>query len=741
VGDVRTHQLIYETFIRPHLPDDGNQIYVELGNYLTDVSQFRDPWAGVGGKASIWEQNVGAFTRYTLLADIVGADGYFDLLLGKPDGDDPQGRRRVPHGLLAQWFREVIYVYSLERHFRDGSTYLIDPDEFKRVYDRHFTQYFPHEHLDYQPLPNGRLDRFEQSAETTPGGDRRRIVDYLDRHIEYVGDLLTKIEHDWARSGTLSGPSLHDVLVRFGHACHALEDFFFHSNFVDLASAIQRGPNDPVPRFDPAEVRDNTDPTGDRIPGRDSVRWDRIDYRRRRQPVFKEGGDGETEFDDEKSRPADIVFTSSIPIPDIFHTFFDAISHLSEHPKVDRDLVRRIKEACEGDAPVAGMLAVVGSLGPNGILTLPEAFMATFVPGEDEFDPATDEARRRRKEARQLRREAHDAYRCLIEHDVLTTAIRSLENQGMVHRSVTEAVAEASRIERTLWDDLPGIADDDSGAARFMMLLLEEGRDQIGKAAKRSSELDDQNREEIANDTEPKHRSGYDASDNDSSAERIGTHSLMSKDSIRKQPLRRQAINGAGFLVSHVTQTMLAQADPSTRSGDGVDWQQLIRHFLTHPEQAETATSQWWRDALEWDRDETNRPASHHVPVAATAALVAERRQEKRRPLLERDYNDLVAEGERRYRHVIATDWVVGSMVWGGLFGAGFGLAGSWEGSPGHKVGGTLLGAAGGMATGAVVSGIGTAVDDRVGSVIGLSVGMGAASAVGYALGHAAKGI
>jgi Extensin-like protein C-terminus len=50
VGNVRTNREIYETFIRPHVPPGDDPIYVELGNFLTDVSQFRDPWAHVGGK-------------------------------------------------------------------------------------------------------------------------------------------------------------------------------------------------------------------------------------------------------------------------------------------------------------------------------------------------------------------------------------------------------------------------------------------------------------------------------------------------------------------------------------------------------------------------------------------------------------------------------------------------------------------------------------------------------------------
>ncbi len=747
MGDIRTHRLIYETFIRGHLPDGVDPIYVELGNYLTDVSQFRDPWAHVGGKASVWRENVGSFSRFTLAADIVGADGYFDLLLGRPDDDDLTGRDRVPHGLLGQWFRAMIYVISLENNFRQGSNYLTEPDEFKRLYDNHYTQYFPHEHLDYQPLATGKLNEFPRSSVPLADGTPRRIVEYLDRHIEYVGDLLTNIEHRWVRRDDPPTPQeQHDALVMFGHACHALEDFFFHSNFVDLASAIQRGAEADVPRFDPAEVRDDTDPDGDRVPPPDSVRWDRIDFRRKRQPVYAADGDGESEFDQNTSTEAEIVFTSSIPIPDIFHTFFDAIGHLSERPRLERSFVDAVNETCRDDAPKAKLLALVMGLGGNGILALPHALMATFVPGEDEFedeDAPEDEAREARlKEAKKLRDDAHKAYRCLVEHDVLAEAARTMVSAGLAHESVADAIAEASRIERELWDALPGFLgiDDDAGAAKFMIQLLEQGRNEVHKATNRSRELDDANRTEKAAGVPPEERSGYVPSDNRSTAERIGTHSLMSKDSIRKQPLRRQAINGAGFLVSHVTKTMALQANPATRAGGGVDWQQLIRHFLTHPEQAgpDLATA-WWRAALEWDRGEASRPDEGHTPIGTTQAEVARRRGEAMRRELQLEYNDLVAEGERRFRRTINGDWVIGSTLWGGLFGAGFGLLGAKGGSASHKVGGTLLGMAGGLASGALVSGVATAIDDRAGSVVGLLVGLGTAVGVGYTFGELAK--
>jgi hypothetical protein len=740
VGDVRTHREIYNTFIRPHLPADP--IYVELGNFLTDVSQFRDPWAHVGGKAAAWRDGVSTLARLTLLADLFGVDAYLDLLLGRPDEDDPQGRRRVPHGKLAAWFREVIYAYALENTFRRHEAphdYLIPPDEFKRLYDAHFTQYFPHEHVDFQPGPQGRLDDFSQSNVDATPGQRRRVVAYLDADIEYIGDLLTLIERDWARSDSLTPAEQRDRLVRLGHACHAVEDYFFHSNFVDLAHEIAR-PGQDVERFQPAETVDEHDPEGDRVPPPASVRWDRLYFRRKRRPIH--GPDGETEFDDEASLAADLAFTASIPIPDIFHTFFDALGHLSEEQSFNvAPLVAQIVESCESGGPTDQLLTSLLALTPDQRRQLPLVLMSAFVPKEDETD-----------EDREARDRAYRAYRCLAERDLLTRMFEHLASTGQVHRSVADAVARACDIEKELWSFLPGFLSDGTGAARFMITLLEQGREEVSRARERSEELDRINIEEKQQGRPPDQRKGYVPSDNGSSGERIGTHSLMSKDSVRKQPLRRQAINGAGFTVSYLVKTLVNQRAAGSPVEAGVDWYELLRHFLTHPDQAGPGPgAEWWRSALEWDRTEAGRPVEGHEPkpvplapgsqpeAARRARTIAERAAERRRGELVLLYNDLSEVGEERYRDAITTDWIHGSMVWSSLVGGISGLVGAGTDSAGTAVLGTLSGMAAGALAGAILSGVGTAISDRAGSVVGLLGALGAAGVGGFAVGRSAR--
>jgi len=726
MGDVRTHAEIYRTFIQPNLPEDVPKVLVEFGNYLTDVSQFRDPWAHVGGKSTVWSEEFNWFLRYTLLADFFGGDNYLDLLLGGREADDGTGI--VLHGKLAEWLREVIYVFSLERRFRgpDGA-YLIDPDEFKRLYDVHFTQYYPHEHLDYQPTVDGKLNVYSQSAATVPGGtDARRIIDYLDADIEYVGDLLTQVERHWARGGSVDDERLHDLLVQYGHACHAVEDFFFHSNFVEFAHA-EASPGSEVAHFDPAETIDDTDPDGDRVPGPESVRWDRIYFRRVRQPIH--GDDGEADFSDTESDDTGMLYTASIPMPDIFHTFIDAIGHLSREPAFDvMPTVEGVLEACESSER-SRLLASLAGLTPAQRRGFPHALMGKMMPAEGETEDDEED-----------REKAYEAYRCLVEHDVLKLAFELAERRGEVHQSSVDAIEKASRIERELWSFLPGFLSGETGAAKFMIKLVEKARKEVSEAAEKTEELDRQNQEDVADDVAVTERKGYVPSDNGTSAERIGTHSLMSKDSIRKQPLRRQALTGAGFTVSYLTKTMVDQMSDATRVPEGVDWYELLRHFLTHPAQAAPSSgTEWWRAALEWDRSPPGRPDEAHdvkdVPASTLGARIAEAQRTRLEPL----YNDLASVGEERFRDTINAEWRAGSAVWGGLLGFGFGWGGAGCDTAEEAVAGMFAGAASGALVSFLLSTIGTAVDDRAGSVVGLLTGVTAASFTGFGVGRLMK--
>jgi hypothetical protein len=80
----------------------------------------------------------------------------------------------------------------------------------------------------------------------------------------------------------------------------------------------------------------------------------------------------------------------------------------------------------------------------------------------------------------------------------------------------------------------------------------------------------------------------YLASNNTDSAQNIGTHTLMAKDSVAeaKLPLRTQADRFARDAVAVVIKLLAKRVKQSGRVQDYVDWGEFLRRLLCHPAQA-----------------------------------------------------------------------------------------------------------------------------------------------------------
>src|SRR5690349_16978318 len=168
MGDVQTHAEIARSVV-PLLNTPEAPIF-EIGNWLTDVSQFRDPFAHIGGKPRIYLEMLNHFAgipRFANLGDVfLGMDNYLDELCGvAPDGRaigvrpgaDP-AQDRPDDGMLARWFRAILVLITCNPQrlaplkLQPGlSTF--SKAELKAVFDARFTQYFPHEHVDFPPFP------------------------------------------------------------------------------------------------------------------------------------------------------------------------------------------------------------------------------------------------------------------------------------------------------------------------------------------------------------------------------------------------------------------------------------------------------------------------------------------------------------------------------------------------------------------------------------------------------------
>lgn len=125
-----------------------------------------------------------------------------------------------------------------------------------------FTQYYPHEHLDrpeclpssdppvFAPGPQTLNHPFHTTPETPPGMRSTRsphyrqkiepdLYSYLRDDIEMTAGLLAEVDWEFKRvfeEGLRDNdPQWHITLAKLGHALHQVEDFFAHSNWVELA--------------------------------------------------------------------------------------------------------------------------------------------------------------------------------------------------------------------------------------------------------------------------------------------------------------------------------------------------------------------------------------------------------------------------------------------------------------------------------------------------------------------------
>lgn len=210
-----------------------------------------------------------------------------DVFAGKDQERDSQ---------LGQFFRSIFLVIGYFKFVHPesaGKPPRMDFECYMRVFGRPndtrggagsnpaldrpgaYTQYYPHEHLDRPELippqdppiySPGRQTGSDNtlSAGASPGtrakNDRRPfrpdLYSYLRDHMEMTAGLLCEVDRDMRailgrmglkppfagnpRLATLDhDPEWHICLAKLGHALHQVEDFFAHSNWVELV--VDRG--------------------------------------------------------------------------------------------------------------------------------------------------------------------------------------------------------------------------------------------------------------------------------------------------------------------------------------------------------------------------------------------------------------------------------------------------------------------------------------------------------------------
>lgn len=544
MGDLSTHREIYRQTVQPMLRarlglPASDSLCFELGNWLRDVSQFRDPCSNQKNKLLLLlaESYIKREAARKVLDEIFGPHFRHDA--GQP----------VISGAFGEWFRQMLMgIGALTFAPKSPGPYgaLAEPD-FKRLFDRYFTQYFPHEHLDFPPPAAGQAlgdwNRGSVLAQPAVGGTRR-VLAYLDEYIDYVATWLTQTESTLkALSANPLGSraserqkqerhaELQNALVQWGRVSHAVEDFYFHSNFCEIAFLRSvGGPDSEKLELNAYFALPTIGALGEA--------HKRKLFRRLRAPQLQTDSAKQSVLSTSTSMPARFVFTGMFDKDDVLHTFSDAFDGAAFYANVP------------------------------GVLAMLDSALLSHV-----FDPG------KRKKLVQVRDGTAGPNDAAI-NAVAATHVEELRAGKLPSKA--DKLADRSAlfvacIRRAWAIDLEEIIST-KGQANIGYVLLNlaaRAESAAQNSARLTQKMNDEPRDEH-----------YIASNNGNSAESVATHTLLAKDSVRKEPLRRLTEQYAHFAVGRATSLMVTQVAARSAGSQAVDWSDWIRRLLCHPAQA-----------------------------------------------------------------------------------------------------------------------------------------------------------
>jgi hypothetical protein len=546
MGDTKSHEAVFKSSIKPILNAvlpgrDRDSIFFEVGNFLTDVSQFRDPLAYFSAKFAIYKKSMPFFRGLANLDDYL---------------DDLMGTKAKPWGYLSQWFEQIVFCIMVEKFRKEG----VSPDEIKDIFfprpgnKIYFTQYFPHEHLDFPPWPLGDAmgDRSksmesihicQRASNGTHIGSRKNLK-YLEFQIVFISDLLTLIENDWSRliedrDSTQNTKKLHAILMQFGHACHVIEDFYFHSNFVEIAwlKILHEKHSEPSERDYWVWIYENVF---------SNYREKRIFYRRLHAPVSIKGNNINTALSTE-------VYTGGFGDKDIFHTFYDLLLGLPPN-------VREILEILRGVGYPFWLLEYI----------IYEEKREELRKGED--SKVNEIVIKHQKQ---------------LKNNEIQKGARLASFANKLHPFSVEAIRKACDLDKKLGESYSLIRPGKRyGVGGFLLKLAQMLQQEHHDSEIKRNELD---RKHVVFDS---------SFFNGATAEIIGSHSLLAKDSAHKQPLYDEAMTSACFVSAYFVKLMLHQvySNPNKKR---MDWLHVLRHFICHPEEARNL---WYKRAFLGER-------------------------------------------------------------------------------------------------------------------------------------------
>ncbi len=572
MGDISTHAEITEftvaeakRFISTTDIPDPDYTFLELGNFLTDVSQFRDPPAFHRARDRARAQA----QAQSMFAGMAGADAWVRDVFGRRGGPVNGGLADLMAGLM-QAFTQLLFdddglpvlgsalgLVGTGRRPALIPAHGIPPAEVTRAINAHFTQYFPHEHLDFppthRPLPTHRTDTIFQRQS-------RGVIGYLEWYLQYLSEELSKLESEWAtaKARGITPAERQDFLIRLGHLSHPIEDYFFHANLLDLYQWRDvRAANSTLNPTVPAELNTLIDRslTGTGL-SPTSVPLRRILHRRLRYPVWTSN----TALSPTASEDGtDLVFTGGFGDADVSHTLGGALEAIERKvatlpsaldPRTTHlVLIRLLLSATDRQAMISA-----GNL---------DALRATHLA--------------------QLR--AGD----------YPTEIARWQSRGLLCSHAADRLRAAFAGDLTISNRHSGHFVTFPGPGAVLITMLEQVQTERDASAAAKARLDGRS------------ASMYEVgSTNGATGENVGTHSLMSKDTNRSDPMRAEAVGFAKHAAASTVTTLLRRVYSSAPLNEGLDWDTLLRFFLRAV--APSTSGPWENELLDGVRRGATQP-------------------------------------------------------------------------------------------------------------------------------------
>lgn len=749
MGDISRHRDIF-LFTRETVPaaflDNAKLVaddltYLELGNYLTDVSQFRDPVTYIFAKQRIWREfvipavqdktqllrglaalgagaalaasqylktltsgtaadviegsgiglaaigGVIALLPSDTYADLSGADTWIDTLLGTPIERTPGVARddAKHYGYLGEFFRlfiegttHLLFAQDVT-HRLDGAWGSIKPIPANRVddvYGEFFTQYYPHEHTDQPPYvwnaskrPANKLYQASQRQSNLTDG-KVGVMNAVDAHyVAYLAEGLAGIEDDWWALKRDDQAGRQRLLVRAGKLLHGVEDWFFHSNVVELLELRSYRPAQVEGESDDAFLKRFVNDVAKRRPEfvaaqpAELIRFKRKLFRRLRYPAYEAGDKtqsagvlSKTKMSTPSSRHAYPAFPSA---QDTAHTLLHALENL-EQKLVGKpgEVPSWAKETLEQfNLEALGALAeplVVAAATPKLRESIPlvltllsdderRRLAANVAPEDWPLQPGAAAPKRKVKETElelQLKRHAA-ALEPRLQSDGNTESnydqfVRFLAKRGRLNAKGRAALLAAFAIDRKA-EQLPTEAP---GAGGFLMqFAVSDLQKLLIEGNAKSAELDKRADSVFALD-----------SDNGAFNEIVGSHSLMSKDTLTSVPFFDDARVLASVASSTVFTILLEQV-AVPKADRRLAWDEVLHHLIRFP----PSNGGWERRALALYAPEQKIPRYADLPefarlVGASLRPAPKKPVQSKRADLEERYRRLETELSR-YRY------------------------------------------------------------------------------------------